>query len=68
MQDERVPEHLRGDVMYAPSHHSGGGSTLRITARKTHSPDRLNHHHQIVIMAIMFITVIIEIEITFITL
>ena len=37
-----MPEHLRGDVMYAPSHHSGGGSTLRITARKTHSPDRLN--------------------------
>ena len=38
-QEERVPEHLRGDVMYAPSHHSGGGSTLRITARKTRSPD-----------------------------
>lgn len=38
-EEERVPEHLRGDVMYAPSHHSGGGSTLRITARKTHSPD-----------------------------
>merc|ERR1719222_270210 len=38
-EEERVPEHLRGDVMYATSLHSGGGSTLRITARKTRSPD-----------------------------
>ena len=37
---DEVPDHLRGDVMYASSHHSGGGSTLRMTSRKTGSPDR----------------------------
>ena len=32
--DDGVPDHLRGDVLYSRSYHSGGGSTLLMSSTK----------------------------------
>ena len=38
-----VPDHLRGDVLYSRSYHSGGGSTLLMSSTKDLSPDGESH-------------------------
>ena len=37
--DMEVPDHLRGDVLYSRSYHSGGGSTLLMSSTKDLSND-----------------------------
>ena len=38
-----VPDHLRGDVLYSRSYHSGGGSTLLMSSTKDLSADGESH-------------------------
>ena len=38
-----VPDHLRGDVLYSRSYHSGGGSTLLMSSTKDLSHDAESH-------------------------
>lgn len=37
--ESEVPDHLRGDVLYSRSYHSGGGSTLLMSSTKDLDPD-----------------------------